>query len=1243
MAGAWDGVPSDRVVAVVAGLDTGQVQIGSGYLVTERLVLTAGHCSVDKKTGRPSTRLWVTRRSDGSEAEAALVAAGTALDVAVLEVEDPPWEGRLASGSPRFGRVDRTHTGELRDCQAVGFPLWQFDPAEHGRNAAELHGTIRVTEDAESGLLVMRDALLSDVARGATPGGQADVSSWGGLSGALVFHQGVALGVVIEHHPRQGRSAVRIMPVQRIAAAAAGGDADAIAMASALGLSLADELPLVTPWSPSPPSRIPHRVWQVPFPVDPDFVGRDEEMAALTTALAPGTRTVVTQAISGLGGIGKTQLAAHVAHAVASRFNIIWWIAAEQRAAMEASLRALGKALRIEGDPTSRETLAELSSLEPSVNWMLIYDNVESPTSLQGMLPTRGSGVVLITTRYQDWPAWASVTGLGPINQAAAVTLLAKGMPGDGAAAKRIVEKFGRLPLALAQAAAQIRSGISLAQYEELLKSRFVDALGSQAYLPDYDRSVLDVIMLARDAAATAAAEAPRLLALLALLDPDRVEGWLIERIPEGDGLGDPLVRASALASLKRFSLATEVQGESRAYAIHRLVRDIIWRTSEDTREAIISLALRTLANAVSSLDAWTFGGDGISRILSHLRYFMGTAQRYHARETVRLLRLIASREWHGHFGEAADVWAARSAVRIVEGNPEFSENDVVGALTELHWVEQRYRHGSGKKETVAIRRALALQRKTDAQGSPAVAVLQLELASTLAGRYDWWVSFDFSDDDLAEASALTESAMSMLQDDGDRVLLASAHSLHAGIAGHLRQVDEALAEYTEAVAVAEAGARPWEGRLEAAHVLFKFGRIRDTREMLAPLLSRHDDGSDNHVFGRYQDADRFYQRCLWEQRDWREYLRYAETKHDRAARMHRKRGATRNKVEEYYSLRSVLSGYRGLEDEDGAAKIEEQLEVTVIAHIMESLARKGERAASRSPGAEEVVAILENAAVDSALPVGTDWLYELRMFDGRPDLKVRIGRAERSGRERAAERRPSKSDSSLVFYAMMREARELAALDQDAAVSVFAQGLSMIDSGAADVPRAERAKALINMAAVVGSSMLGYAQEAAVLLTEEAAHGGDRHNVDLICTLPDLLTRAARLIAKLSDDFKTARDLEFTAASLEEKVHGRIFPGVSQHLFNAAWYFYRLAGDRAGSTAAVASLEEAVEIASVCFGQDSPRWAEQAARLARTVRDANPAKAKSLLLRATQVFSDSYGPAHSSTRTCQDIVTGYT
>ncbi|MDX6334576.1 MAG: hypothetical protein QOG05_1916 [Streptosporangiaceae bacterium] len=247
MAGMWAGLPSDRVMAVAADLDTGQVQTGSGYLVTERLVLTAGHCTIDSKTGRPATKLRVVCRSGGPEAFATLLAAQPELDVAVLAVEDPPWAVPVVSEPPRFGRVDRSGSGDVHYCQAIGFPLWQVSPEDQERNAAELHGTIRTAAESGSGFLVMRDPLLHHVTIPASANAEdrAGKSPWGGLSGALVFGRGIALGVVIEHHPRHDGSAMRILPVERFASPPAGGDADTAAVAAALGLPPVDGLPLV--------------------------------------------------------------------------------------------------------------------------------------------------------------------------------------------------------------------------------------------------------------------------------------------------------------------------------------------------------------------------------------------------------------------------------------------------------------------------------------------------------------------------------------------------------------------------------------------------------------------------------------------------------------------------------------------------------------------------------------------------------------------------------------------------------------------------------------------------------------------------------------------------------------------------------------------------------------------------------------------------------------------------------------
>lgn len=83
----------------MACLDTGLVQIGTGYLVTERLVLTARWYTADERTGRPARSLRVTRRSDRAQAPAA--PSATASDVAVPV-------GRYAAiptgGDPEGGR-----------------------------------------------------------------------------------------------------------------------------------------------------------------------------------------------------------------------------------------------------------------------------------------------------------------------------------------------------------------------------------------------------------------------------------------------------------------------------------------------------------------------------------------------------------------------------------------------------------------------------------------------------------------------------------------------------------------------------------------------------------------------------------------------------------------------------------------------------------------------------------------------------------------------------------------------------------------------------------------------------------------------------------------------------------------------------------------------------------------------------------------------------------------------------------
>jgi nucleoside phosphorylase len=217
------GVPLDRVVAVVADLPGGRCQIGTGFVVDGNHVLTAEHCTRDKVTGRAATRLRVVRASDGIAVDVAEVIGDLVMDVAVVTLRGSPWPVDLPAVV--FARVRRDETGVLTDCHGIGYPLFQRDPDQRSRGTAEFHGTLYQTDERETGHLLIREPLITpgplpndhdpaDPARGDT----AARSPWGGLSGTLVFHRGRAIGVVVEHHPRQGSNALRILGVDRLVA-----------------------------------------------------------------------------------------------------------------------------------------------------------------------------------------------------------------------------------------------------------------------------------------------------------------------------------------------------------------------------------------------------------------------------------------------------------------------------------------------------------------------------------------------------------------------------------------------------------------------------------------------------------------------------------------------------------------------------------------------------------------------------------------------------------------------------------------------------------------------------------------------------------------------------------------------------------------------------------------------------------------------------------------------------------------
>ena len=312
------------------------------------------------------------------------------------------------------------------------------------------------------------------------------------------------------------------------------------------------------------------------------FVGRRKELATLRQALqADGTAAITpTQAITGLGGIGKTSLALAYAYAHLTDYGLIRWLRAEESATLAADYAAAAEPLGLPTEVPNQAALirAVCGRLEACEDWLLIFDNATEPESLTLYLPQAGQGHVLITSRYRGWEQVAVELSLDVLSEADAVTLLLDKNevdPDERAEAAALAKDLGYLALALTQARDYIKStGQRLADYRALLAKRRQDLL--QRGVPkDYKLPVLLTWGPSLMAAEKQCAEARPLLELLSFFAPDPLPRTMLAAVPEAlpEPLGDPLALNDAVAALTRFSLITAAQG---TLTVHRLMQAIV-------------------------------------------------------------------------------------------------------------------------------------------------------------------------------------------------------------------------------------------------------------------------------------------------------------------------------------------------------------------------------------------------------------------------------------------------------------------------------------------------------------------------------------------------------------------------------------------------------------------------------------------------------------------------------------------
>jgi tetratricopeptide (TPR) repeat protein len=600
------------------------------------------------------------------------------------------------------------------------------------------------------------------------------------------------------------------------------------------------------PFTPRvPPRELPPDVF--------GFVGRDEELARLD-----GFTTGVV-AISGTAGVGKTALAVHWAHRLASRYPDGQLYVdlrgygpeppTEPAEVLAAFLRALGvDALDVPYEPAERGALYR--SLLAGRTMLVLLDNAHSADVVRPLLPGSLSCLVVVTSR-DSLPGLVARDGARrvdlprlPAREAMTLmsTLIGARVAEEPDAASALVEGCARLPLALRVAAelAVTRPGSRLAD----LVAELGDEQTRLARLDagtDERTAVGTVLSWSYRRLAVPAATLFRRLGLHPGPDLDAPAAAALAGGPV-DGVLDALVRAHL----------AEPVGRDR-YGQHDLLRAYAARRSaeEDPAEvrdaAVTRLLDHYLASAVAAMDVlvpaerderprgpWSAPAAPAPGTAAEARAWLDE----HRAALAAATAFAAARGYPWHAGQLAEtIWWYQDARGY---HPEALatqrhslaaariRGDRAGEARALHHIATVFRRwGRYGEATEHFRQALAIQRELGDEAAVGKTLAGLGVLSRRQGR-------------LQEAMDYYRQALDIHRAVGDR--LGTGWAL-----GNLGIVHDQLGRYAEAV----------EYHRQALDVL------RELEEWAGVAITLGNLGTAYGWWGRYDEAVDHLRRCL--------------------------------------------------------------------------------------------------------------------------------------------------------------------------------------------------------------------------------------------------------------------------------------------------------------------------------------------------------------------------------------------
>jgi tetratricopeptide (TPR) repeat protein len=588
----------------------------------------------------------------------------------------------------------------------------------------------------------------------------------------------------------------------------------------------------------------------LPFLRNPLFTGRETYLEQLDHDLGKSGTVAITQpiSISGLGGIGKTQLALEYAHrSHPERYRTILWVNAANKVTLEESYLSVARLLKLpqRGEQKIDDVVQAVKRwLGDHIGWLLILDNADDLQLARTFLPAKPRGHILLTTRSQILGNIAASIVLETMEPEEGLVFLLRrsgvlrleAEPGvlDPAilkTAEQLVELLGGHPLALDQAGAYIEeTKTSFEAYVQLYDKQRRILLERRGSLGDeHPETVVVTFEVCFERACEVCPLVADVLSFCAFLSPDTIPEEVL-------GYDDRLKLSSlefdeAIGALRRYSLIRR-NTQEKVLSVHRLVQAV--RKDSMSAQTMREWAERVVlsVNAAFPDDVEYATWAQCERLLPHalICAMLIEQEQFNYLEAARLLHQVGEYLYYrGRYAEAEPLSQRALAIREHQLGPD--DRDTARSLNNL--AELYYNQGKYTEAEPLYLRALAIwERQPDPDHSDMARSL-----NNLAELYREQSKY-------TEAEPLYQHAISIWEQQ-----LGPEHPLTASSLNNLAELYLRQGKYTEAEPLSQRALAIRERQLGPDHP--------DTARSLNNLANLY------WAQKKYVEAEPLYQRAL--------------------------------------------------------------------------------------------------------------------------------------------------------------------------------------------------------------------------------------------------------------------------------------------------------------------------------------------------------------------------------------------